>query len=1243
MKRVLALLLCLVLCLSLIPAAAAEGIEIIDPADTEDELITIIDPEAAAEELTEPETVQEPRDLTSGQVAINSQNFPDEFFRTLVKDEFDTDKDSVLSSEELLNATELNFDSCQIASLKGIEHLRYLVELCCVNDFTLGSLTEVDLSGNKALEVVNLCFNPSLTALDVTMLPKLRELNVGFSHISELDLSRNPALRSLWINDAAFSSINLSHNPLLETLDVCGNPDLSVLDIHACPSLVADYRDGGRHLEWMKEISQEMYDSIIVYGGEGDGGMDDHDYHLAVNTGMTILDAIPINGQYFPDPVFRAIVSDRFDGNADGKLDREEIDGATELICNEMGIGSLAGIEYLTQLKKLDCSANELETLDLSNNTELTFLDAGFNELTSLDLTNNTYLSALYCANNHLAELDVSMLPGLMKLYCYGNDLTELDVSNNEYLTDLCLSETGISAINLSMNEELELLDVGYCPNMTALDLSHNRALWKLVCDHSGITALELGFCPGLSNAYLLGEKTTENECDHYKLETADDCFVLSVDPETGIHAEQRCGDNAFWSFDDGVLTITGTGEIWDVIYGQPGYAIYAGQIKSLLIGEGITSVGGFAFFNKYTHMSSVSFPSTLTTIGNASFRLAGLTEVNFPAALETVVGWAFEDCGSLTVIRFTGPAPDLNFCCFNGVIATAYYPAADSSWTDAKIQDYYENHHICGEEDTLTWVKDNRCGDNAFWSFANGTLTITGTGEIWDVIDDLPGYSVYADQIEKLVIGEGITGVGSWAFYESYTKLKSVSLPSTLTEIGNSSFAGSGLTEITFPASLTKVVGWAFSGCTNLKTVTFTGPAPELNFSCFEDVTATVYYPGNDGSWTDAIIQDYYDTHNIGGNLTWVAMTKPTITTQPKSVSTTVGGTAKFTVKASGGGLSYQWQYRTSSTGSWYNSTASTARSATFTVTAESYRNGYQYRCKVTNAAGSVTSSAATLTVTSISKPAITSHPKTTTVAEGETAKFTVKATGGNLTYQWYYRISAGGTWTKCSGTGYNTATLSVKAVSYREGYQYRCLVTNSAGSIYTNNAALHILAKPAITTHPKTTTVAEGETVNFTVKATGGNLSYQWYYRVSSSGTWTKCSGTGYNTATLSVKAVAYREGYQYRCLVKNSLGSIYTNNAALHILAKPAITTQPTSKTATVGETVKFTVKATGGNLSYQWYYRVSSTGTWTKCTGTGYNTATLTVEAKAYRNGYQYRCLVKNTMGEIYTNAVTLTVK
>ena len=663
------------------------------------------------------------------------------------------------------------------------------------------------------------------------------------------------------------------------------------------------------------------------------------------------------------------------------------------------------------------------------------------------------------------------------------------------------------------------------------------------------------------------------------------------------------CGDDVTWELDeDGRLSIYGSGPTWAL----PSFREKTGSIRSAYVSTGVTSLNDY-FFYTMSYLAEVSLPDCITEIGNYCFYGDPIRSIEIPAAVTKIGQSAFVNT-DLTDIRFLGHPPTMAPSAFSGLsgVTAWYYPLHD--WTEDAWS------RVGG---SIAWTCDDKIGTSVTWKLNSaGKLTLSGSGATWDYYDGHPGFWYVSDDCKSLSVASGVTELGEQLFYK-LDELTSAAIPNTVTALGS----------------------YAFGNCINLEQLVFEGSAPSFGSSCFYNIrNLTAYYPATDTSWTDSVMKKYG-----ADSISWESITKPTITTQPKSVSTTVGGTAKFTVAATGVGLSYQWQYRTSSTGSWYNSTASTAKSATFTVTAESYRNGYQYRCKVTNAAGSVLSNAATLTVTSISKPAITSHPKTTTVAEGETAKFTVAATGGALTYQWYYRTSASGTWTKCTGTGYNTATLSVKAVDYREGYQYRCLVKNSAGSIYTNNAALHILAKPAITTHPKTTTVAEGETVNFTVKATGGNLSYQWYYRTGSSGEWSKCTGTGCNTATLSVKAVAYREGYQYRCLVKNSLGSIYTNNAALHILAKPAITTQPASKTAAAGTTVKFTVAATGGNLTYQWYYRVSSTGTWTKCSGTGYNTATLSVEAKAYRSGYQYRCLVKNTAGEVYTNAVTLTVK
>ena len=88
----------------------------------------------------------------------------------------------------------------------------------------------------------------------------------------------------------------------------------------------------------------------------------------------------------------------------------------------------------------------------------------------------------------------------------------------------------------------------------------------------------------------------------------------------------------------------------------------------------------------------------------------------------------------------------------------------------------------------------------------------------------------------------------------------------------------------------------------------------------------------------------------------------KPVITTQPKSLSVSAGTQFVLSVKATGTGLTYQWQYRPAGSTSW--KTWSGKTSASVTVTATANNNGCQYRCVVKNAVGSVTSSAAKLTV---------------------------------------------------------------------------------------------------------------------------------------------------------------------------------------------------------------------------------------------------------------------------------------
>ena len=145
---------------------------------------------------------------------------------------------------------------------------------------------------------------------------------------------------------------------------------------------------------------------------------------------------IAIDETNFPDDNFRNWILQQYYG-MDGKLTENEIKDVTSIAVYEKNISTLKGIEYFTSLTLLNCSSNQLTSLDISKNMALIRLYCDSNQLTSLDVSKNTALTWLDCYSNRLTILDVSKNTALTWLDCYSNQLSSLDVSQNPSLRTL--------------------------------------------------------------------------------------------------------------------------------------------------------------------------------------------------------------------------------------------------------------------------------------------------------------------------------------------------------------------------------------------------------------------------------------------------------------------------------------------------------------------------------------------------------------------------------------------------------------------------------------------------------------------------------------------------------------------------------------------------------------------------------------------------------------------------------------
>ena len=270
------------------------------------------------------------------------------------------------------------------------------------------------------------------------------------------------------------------------------------------------------------------------------------------------------------------------------------------------------------------------------------------------------------------------------------------------------------------------------------------------------------------------------------------------------------------------------------------------------------------------------------------------------------------------------------------------------------------------------------------------------------------------------------------------------------------------------------------------------------------------------------------------GGTNTPGPLVPPTIVTAPTNRTVIAGKTATFTVVANGSvPLTFQWQH--------VGTNLPGANAATLNVVNAQVAETGTYRVMVSNAADTITSQGATLTV--LVPPSISVPPASQTVIIGNTVQFNITAAGtGPLHYLW--RLNG------VDLPGQDSTPLNLPNIQPAGAGNYTVVITNSAGAITSVVAVLTVIIPPSITGDPTSLTVLENAPATFTVSATGTEpLFYQWQKD--------GLNLPGANGASFTIPATQASDGGGYSVIVTNLGGMVFSAVAQLQVSVAPFLT--------------------------------------------------------------------------------------
>ena len=258
-------------------------------------------------------------------------------------------------------------------------------------------------------------------------------------------------------------------------------------------------------------------------------------------------------------------------------------------------------------------------------------------------------------------------------------------------------------------------------------------------------------------------------------------------------------------------------------------------SLNSFSIPAQVSSIGTETFA-ECTALTQINIPAGVTTIGYRAFAgCRNLQDVTFHAGLQAIYDEAFTGCMKLDRVEIPYSVTSIGYYAFSGanglvdvyifnpetgIGIEAFEPNTVSlcihGWIGSTA-DLFANSTVGFEFEG--WEMEGSCGDNVDWAIDPSTMTlsITGTGAMWDYPNDYPSWFMTREWITDVQVGSGVTRVGSYAFYRMNALVSAV-LPASLESIGEYAFGGcQQLSSVGLPDGVTSIGSGAFFDCRGL------------------------------------------------------------------------------------------------------------------------------------------------------------------------------------------------------------------------------------------------------------------------------------------------------------------------------------------------------------------------------------------------------------------------------------------